>query len=290
MELWLTYAVISSIFIWINSFFIKIFSEKGFDGSILSIFQGVTYMVLGCIYALTVDSDFMLEWKYILLLLALLIIILYFINIRIRVEILKYLSSSEYFVSYRIASTWFLILLWIFIFGEIISASQWFWLIIWSIGILFLFEEDTRLRKWHSWHKSILLLIISIITWVLIQVMNKYITITENIFPAVLFYQWVFTIILFGMLERKRITHSIKKTPLKQVWLVVMIATLTSYFATVFNFLSYTSGWNLSVVTKINAYALFIPIILSMIFYDEKMSYKKWIAFVLTIISIYYLN
>lgn len=291
MELWLIYACISALLVWLNNFFLKVFSEKGFDGSIMSMAQWITYMILWWLHAIIVSSDFGLHGNWFLLVPTFLIIILYFTNIRIRIVILKYLSSSEYFVSYRIMSTAVLIVLWLFIFDETITIAQWFWLIIGSIGILFLFEEDKKLRKWHNWTKSIVLLGISVLAWVAIQVMNKYIAITDNLFSAILFYQGLLTIILFGGIEGKRITDSIKRqTSLRHLLIVVTLTTVISYFATVFNFLSYGSGGNLSIVTKINAYSLFIPIILSMVFYHEKMSYKKWIAFVLTVISIYYLN
>lgn len=291
MELWLVYACISALLVWINNFFLKIFSEKGFDGSVISIAQGLTYMILWAIHAGIVSSDIWLHGNWLLLIPTFLIIIFYFTNIRIRLAVLKYLSSSEYFVSYRIISTAVLIVLWIFIFNEVITLAQWFGLIIWSIGILFLFEEDTRLRKWHNWRRSLVLLLISVGAWVWIQVMNKYIAITDNLFSAILFYQWVITVILFGSIEwSKAIKYLKKQLSLKQLLIVAFSTTTISYFATVFNLLSYSSGGNLSIVTKINAYSLFIPIILSMIFYHEKMSYKKWVAFLLTIISIYYLN
>ena len=45
-------------------------------------------------------------------------------------------------------------------------------------------------------------------------------------------------------------------------------------------------GGNVAIVYKIISYSLFIPIILSIIFYKEKVTPKKMIAFLLTILSI----
>lgn len=292
MELWLVYAIISSILIWINNFCLKIFSEKGFDSSILQFMQGAVYMLAWFLQASLFELDFWLWWKWYLLIPTFFIIIFYFSLIRIRVAVLKYLSSSEYFVSYRILSTITLLIVGLFIFHEHVSLAQLFWLFLGSIGIILLFEEDKKLRTGHNWTRSILLLLGSVFAGIMVQVLNKYIATASDLFGVILCYQWIMTITLSLVFEWSKIKNLLWKSKILSTSLfwIASLTVIISYFATSFNFLTYAHGGNISIVPKIIAYSLFIPIILSMIFYHEKMSYKKWIAFILTIISIYYLN
>jgi uncharacterized membrane protein len=57
------------------------------------------------------------------------------------------------------------------------------------------------------------------------------------------------------------------------------------YCSALFNTLAFQQ-WDVAIVYKIISYSLFIPIILSVIFYKEKITVKKWVAFLLTIVSI----
>jgi uncharacterized membrane protein len=44
--------------------------------------------------------------------------------------------------------------------------------------------------------------------------------------------------------------------------------------------------WNLAIVSTITSFSILIPIVLSVIFYKEKMTYKKAFVIFLSIISI----
>jgi hypothetical protein len=59
---------------------------------------------------------------------------------------------------------------------------------------------------------------------------------------------------------------------------IFSIATVTNNLAFVW--------WDLAIVYKIISYSLFIPIILSIIFYKEPITPKKLLAFGLTVLSI----
>jgi uncharacterized membrane protein len=54
-----------------------------------------------------------------------------------------------------------------------------------------------------------------------------------------------------------------------------------------FNLHAVYEWWDVAIVYKIISYSLFIPIILSVIFYKEKITVKKLLAFILTIASIW---
>ena len=53
------------------------------------------------------------------------------------------------------------------------------------------------------------------------------------------------------------------------------------------SFLTFTKAveWNLAIVYTINSFSILVPIILSVIFYKEEMTYKKAFVIFLSVIS-----
>ena len=60
----------------------------------------------------------------------------------------------------------------------------------------------------------------------------------------------------------------------------------TNFIAQMFGFFSLAHGANLVIYAKISSYSMFVPIILAIIIYKEKVTIKKLVAFILTIISL----
>ncbi len=291
MELWFIYAIIASISIGINGYLIKLLADRKTDGAIVTFFQWLTYLLLWWIG----NSVFGYSWfemeNMIVILFSLSIAIIIFLNLRIRVQALRYLSSSEYYIGYRIFTTIGLIVVGIAFFHESISLSQFFWLFLGSIAIALLLEEDRGLRHSRSWKKACMLLIVSVIAGVVIQIIGKIQWISSLPIPTMLFYQWIMMMLISSVFDRKKITVFFhwKKNDILLTLVILIPATICVYIAAVYNLLAYSEWGNVSVVTKILAYSLFVPIILSIVFSQEKIGYKKTIAFFLTIVSLYYM-
>jgi drug/metabolite transporter (DMT)-like permease len=115
-----------------------------------------------------------------------------FFNTRVRADVLKYLSASEYFVSARILTTTVLSIFGIFVFRELLSGSQLFGLIIGTCGILLLFEEDTKLQHSRNWLRALSLLMISVLLGSILQIAAKYAAIESDKTIVMLFYEGIF--------------------------------------------------------------------------------------------------
>lgn len=291
MELWLIYAIIASVSIGINGYLIKILSDKNIDGGILTFMQGFTYFVLWFSQSIILWWDLFSVTKIGVIGISMLIAWIIFFNMRIRIRVLKYLSTSEYFIGYRIFTTILLLIIGTIAFSEIITWPQIFWLILWSFAIIFLFEEDIKLQKSRNWNKALIYLSLSILAWWAIQIIGKIQGLDDFPYSSMLFYQGVAMLLLSSIIDRKVIRHNLSNIiEHRNILLITFIATLFVYIAASFNLLAYKAWWSVSIVTKIMAYSLFVSIWLAILLWKEKMSYKKWIAFILTIISIYYLN
>ena len=290
MELWLIIALTSAVFSWLSSFAQKIAVEHKTDAFFLILAQAVWMMFLSWAYLLFWWEDILVPWVDTLWIFFLIILLscAQFFGIRVRAQALKYLSSSEYFISFRVLLVIILTWLGLVLFDETLSYQQIGWLLIGFLGIGLLFEEDKRLQHSRNWFRAISLLLMTILLAVCIQLSAKYLTLSTGDIASIILYQgWVLFILAYIFYWKKVFFYgTIQK---KDIWTWAFYW-ITIYIAAITNFFAFAVWWPVGIVSKILGYSVFIPIILSMVFYNEKMSYKKWIAFALTIVSIYYLN
>ena len=291
MELWFWYAILAALFVGFNNFISKIFADKNINSILIVLGQAMAYTLFWLLHGLYLWADFALWGSLPIFIATGCIMGVQFINTRLRVKILKYLSSSEYFVSFRLSNTVLLILLWTLFFHETIWFYQYIGLIFGSVGIALLFEEDKHFQHSRNWKYAIILLCISISCGASIQIIWKFLALNALSFPVLLFYQGIILFclsIIFSWPDiQKTCANHIHE---KKYWVLSMIGGVIYYIWSQCNLLAFEYGGNLSIVTKIIAYSLLVPILLSMIFYRERLTIKKGIALIFTIISIYYLN
>lgn len=292
MKLWLLLAIASAVCSGVSGFTQKIAVEQKTDPLFLILAQAITMISASWVYLLYKWESLLVLWEWSIWLTALVAILAcaQFFVIRVRAEVLKYLSSSEYFISFRILSVVLLTWVWLVLFGEVLSQSQIFWLVIGFLGILLLFEEDKRLQHSRNWSRAISLLMLSIWLGSIVQLCAKYLALESSQIAALILYQWTFLFLLAALFYQKKFLKLFYTTHPKKDLIIASAFWLTICLAAITNFMAFYYSWPIGIVAKVLGYSVFIPIILSMIFYREKLSIKKWIAFILTIISIYYLN
>ncbi len=292
MELWFFYAVISLISIGLNWYLVKVLTDRKVEGSVFTFLQGMTYLVFGFIHTYIIGESIAISYEALYpLFLSISIALIIFINIRLRVRALKYLSSSEYYIAYRILLTMSLAFIGTLFLDEIITNNQLFGLILWSMGIVFLFEDDGKLRHSRNWRLAITLLLLSIGAGIGIQIFGKMQWLSHFSLPALIFYQWFTMLILAWIIDRNSLfLHFSSWKQHKANLILGILATILVYISAICVLYAYKSWGSMSVITKITAYSLFIPIILSIVFSGERVTYKKVIAFILTIVSLYYMG
>lgn len=288
MPLWLTLALIASIVVGVNNLLLKVIALKKIDPTGFLFIQGIVFMLGWSLWVILVGWYDVFPLKTIII--SFCITLAAFMNVKTTLFSLRYLSASEFFIGYRISVTTSLIVIGLLIFHEVITASQYLGMGIGMIALLFLFEKQSWERHWKVWLRGILLLIISVVMAILVQSITK-IVIVENI-PLFLFFFWegIFYVIFSLLFDPSKIPTIGNVFQDLQSSFLLLIST------GIFNFLwaltitqSFQYGWNISVVTKIVSYSLFIPITFAHFVYKEPVTLKKWIAFSLTLLSIWYL-
>ncbi|NQZ85508.1 MAG: hypothetical protein HRU03_07350, partial [Nanoarchaeales archaeon] len=152
IEMWLVYALLAAILVGIFSFTTKIVAEKNYDKDLSLFYLYLCSFILSIIYFI-----FFGELKYSLgtFVAALVTGILYPINLKTRFVSLKYISSSTYFINYRIFSSSLLLVLGIYLFSESVTYFQVVGIVIGFFIFYLLLEKKEKKEKIVDFKKGI---------------------------------------------------------------------------------------------------------------------------------------
>ena len=202
------------------------------------------------------------DYSFLIILISFLFVTLYYFVLDTRIKALKYISSSIYFINYRIFSSILLIILGLLIFSEEFSILYFFGFLLGFIVFYLLHDKDGDVSKEKKdFSKGIKLLFIGIIFISIIQTLSKFSAVGDlNIF-SIIFFQGVFGILLILFSNRKKIKENIKMIPSIKDHFFFAGAGFLNFLSISFIFLAFIEG-NLSIVYKIVSYSVFIPIIL----------------------------
>ncbi len=196
---------------------------------------------------------------------------------------MKHIPASLYFIIARLSSSFLLLLLGIFYFWDQISLYEYIGFFIGFIVFWLLFEKQKMENA--DYKKGIIFLIISSLILVFLHFTVKEVVNTWWDIYAFLFVFWVTNLILSVWSQYKKIDFTVDKLS-QIIWINILQALLLVIY---FIFLLKTySLWDLWISYKILSYSMFIPIIGSILFFWEKLTWKKWLAFALTIVSLWF--
>jgi drug/metabolite transporter (DMT)-like permease len=271
IPLWFIYVFLAFIFRWFYSFLNKVLSEKNLDYN--SIFIISFFIELKDILNIKLFILGTLSW-----------IIMYFNSI-IPIKILKNLSSSTMFINTRIFGTIIVFILSFFIFKETLSTNQLIWIVLGIIIFVLLYDNKDKPKLNSDYKKWIFFLFLYIILMATGFIINK-LTSEISVFWA-LFYFSVIPLIIFlfkSVLTKKFIINDFKNKEKIKYWLLFGSLNISM----IYFLFSALPLFNTTVIYKIYSFEIFIPIILSVFIYKEKITTKKLIAFILTFISIWF--
>lgn len=283
---WIFFAIATAICIGFYGFAQKMKAEMPHQSD--NGFVAYSYIAMGLVgllWSLVFRSPLDLTNTTIILY-ALWITMFYIVIVKTRLISLRYLSSSTYFINYRIASSFWLVFVGITFFSETISIKEVIWILIWFFVFYLLIEKKSKNENISDIKKGFLYLLIwsVAVTWV--QGVAKDFAISGLDIFTLVFFQWIIGTLCIIFLKWKETLWKVFEIQNMNQWFFLLLSGLVFWLATPLNNYALIGG-DLAIVYKIISYSLFIPIVLSIIFYKEKVTFKKFIAFGLTIISIF---
>jgi len=276
------YSLIAMCFIGFMWFFQKIVAERKSINTQSFIFY--SYWVQSIIWIIVM----LLLWKQFVLSEEVLIYgfmttFLYVSIIESRIQSLKFVDTSTYFIVYRVFSSILLLILGQIVFWELITLREYMWILLGFVIFYLLLEKKDKSESNFDFKKGIKYIFIGIVLISIIQILTKNFVLTGKDIFSLFIVQGISGIGITMLKSNKK--DQLWKIKKKQDLFFLIFNGCIVYGAIYFNTLAFEQ-WDVAIVYKIISYSLFIPIILSVIFYKEKITKKKILAFILTIASI----
>lgn len=287
MELWFILAVVSAITGGIFIFTTKVAAERNYDVVLLST---ITLFIAGFIFLgiTIVLSDFSGISRYVLLMVSINAAFYFWVNI-MRHYALQSIDTAVYYPLYKTLTPIVVIIAGIILFHESFTTIEWIGLGL-SLAVPLLLISNAEKSRQRDLMRGLKLLIYSALLAAIAAVAVKEGTnATENIWFYVTLNDFgvaamgVMTLVYYNGTRpiRKRL-ESLKKRDF--VWIIfwMSIMQVLSFSALVFAF----DLGPLGIVYTIQSLYILVPIILSIIFYNEHWNLRKVIAIILSIAAL----
>ena len=153
--------------------------------------------------------------------------------------------------------------------------------------IFLLLEKKYNTESTNKLYKGFIYLAVWVVWVSVIWIIQKNFVLLDLDFASYIFFAWLIGSIVTLLMKWKTDTLKdvLKVSNKKDIYFLLLCSTIHPLWIYC-NMNAVYYGWDVAIVYKIVSYSLFIPIILSVIFYKEKITKKKIFAFILTIASI----
>jgi drug/metabolite transporter (DMT)-like permease len=282
METWMVFAIASIFTIWFYNFTLKIAAEKNYNVSIINIYSYLIWILFLWTYLLFEPGSIDYSVIYTMSIFAFLNWLLFILWVFSRIESMKNIDTVIFFPLYK--TVWPILVTGVslFFFKETLQLKEIIGIIIWiSVPLLLITSSENKKQKnlclW-----IILVLITAILStigsWISKEVMLREYNIVFYVFMISIFW------LLSSIFSYYYLNQKNKKYNHKWIWKFSLISWIL-HTASFFTFML-ALKWNLAIVFTISSFSIIIPIILSIIFYNDHFNMKKWFVIALSIISI----
>jgi len=282
METWLIFAIFSAFSAWIHNFLIKVMTEKKYDISYINI---ITYFISVIFFWIWIISDYknidFSNW-WIISLFWFLIAFFFYSSVFSRVESMKNIDTVIFYPIYKTVWPIIVMLISLFLFWEKLSYIEFVWILFWiSIPLILINKKENKKQK-NLYRWIFFIFITAFITAIMMWISKEVMVRSYNL--VILFFANSVSLLFLAILSSYFLNHRKKKKVkfkwLMRFWFLSWIVNLISGVS-----MMLALKWNLAIAYTINSFSILIPIILSVIFYNEEMTYKKAFVVFLSIIS-----
>ncbi len=284
IPLWFIFALLAAIFSGLNNFFSKVAAEKGFDSKVVAFWFNVSAMVisfLGFLFLAKKGLRFdIIFWSGVVI-----VAIFNIIVILNKIKGLKYLNAGTFFIASRFGLVGALFLVELFGYHSVFTIKSIVGLVVGGIALILLVETKKDKKKQYLIGGAIAVSIV-IITMTVNNIVRKNVILMDYDRYAYYFFMFGLSFLFTAGMNYKELKSKNIFSNKNNIIFYPFLQAMFNYGAGLAAFASLQYGANLAILSKTVSYSLFIPIILSIIIYKEKVTVKKLVAFGLTIISL----
>ena len=284
LPLWFIFALVAALFSGLNNFFKKVSAENKGDSRVVAFYFNLfsTLFAFMAMLFFAHSSDFNLNKTFFIIISA--VALANVINIVFKVRGLKFLASSTMFISLRFFMVTALFLVEIFIFHSSFAFKDIIGIIIGFIALFFLIESDSNKKQ--DFKKGFLAVGACVVAVTVISTLKKSVALDNYNQFVYYFFVFLFSFLMSSLINFKIIKNKSIFSNTNGAIFYPALQALMNFIGQVFGFLALVYGANLAIYAKVSSTSLFVPIILSAIFYKEKITGKRIIAFILAMISL----
>lgn len=275
---YITLAIISALFVWVSEFLTEVAAKEKivklrflFYSAFIQIFLSFAYFIYNWeTFYITLTLWFLTVLRVILLI----------EKTSNKIESLKYIDTSLFFPVNNIIKVFWWITFWMILFWEFLNMYEIISIIIWIVAVLLMWYKKSKNEN-KDFKKGIFYLVLSSLALVWTSTINKYMWENESVWLYLFISNIFWSLYIFSRLK-------LSKTELVFIKKEILFWSIFGIFAFSWFLLLLLSlkEWKLAVVQIISSIAIFIPILLSMIFYKEKISRVRFIWLILFMISL----
>lgn len=214
---------------------------------------------------------------------------LFIVSSNLRMESLHHIDATIFFPLHKFFSPFFAMLIGLFFFKEALTILEWLGVILGLVTPLLLITKSENVRQ-NYLVKGLLFMLLSACLSAISAAINKEgATIFSSVllFTATAYIGCAFAGILlqnFHKKTRDRITVAVK-IPIT----FILLTSTIQYLSLITIMLAFSLDGMLSVVYTINSMYILIPIVLSIIFYNEHWNLQKVVAIALSLLALFFM-
>lgn len=286
-ELWFVYSILSAILGGLNIFMTKVAVERKYDGTVFSTVVSVVSTII-LIVTVIVTGDY--QWlPWLLVFLVVSNAICYMIGNIVRYEALGYVDTAIFYPLYKTLSPILVIIAGVLFFSETFNHKEIIGLTLSITVPLLLISSKENSRQKNLYRGLQLLVVASLLATVAAATLKLASSYDVSMWLLSAFAHLMMVAVGVGMLLRKKTIIELRTqaatTPDKKYFLLVFLTGICHAFSFLFFMLALEVG-TISLVYTIQSLYILIPIVLSIIFYNEHWNTRKVVAIVVSIAAL----
>jgi drug/metabolite transporter (DMT)-like permease len=291
MQLWFWAAIAGMVLAGISNFGFKIAAKKGFDAEVFNLYAGIASVIFASVCLLVVRPEDVNGWGIVVV--TVLSGVVATTGGIMKVYALRHIDTTIFFPLFKLLSPLLAVIAGIVFFQESFSVVEWIGILLGLFIPLLLINKVEHTRQQNLVAGLVFVGLVSLVS-ALAAAMNKF-AIDAGMSHWVALWYTVFGIVLgtlviiMGKLRRATLHHLIansNKTLVSQA----IFRSLFISASTLLIFYAYGHGGDLGIVQTIHSLYIVIPIVLSVLIYQEHINWEKAAAVLLSIVALAFLG
>ena len=288
MEIWFIPAVVGAVLAGVSNFFFKVAASRGYNSEIFTLYGGlVSTLSVGAVAVYVYDSLLQFNLLIVIMLFAGMIASLGGI---MKVYALRHIDSTIYFPLFKLLSPSLAIVFGIVWFAESFSQAEWFGMLLGLTVPLLLITKAENGRQ-NNLKAGLLFIVLTALTSASAAALNKFVIDSGVTVLVGLFYSalGVFLGTILTIIFKKGFRYTLKHIQTDSSPQLILFGSLRAIFICLsmgFILFAYTKDGTLAIVQTIHSMYILIPIVLSIVFYNEHWNLQKAVAIILSVLSL----